>query len=190
MIPLTGLTKTILSEQVTLPPMVNPQTPQVAFSQPFDVRANSNVRISASAPVNNSWADLDVDLVNDQSQEVESVNVPIEYYQGVDDGESWSEGGQSQDATLSSLPAGKYTLRVEGSWQDSTQQMPVSVKVEQNVNRGVNFCCAFGILLIIPLLNLFRKISFESRRWKDSMFGSSASSGSNDSDDSGYSSDD
>ena len=47
---------------------------------------------SATAPVNNSWADLDVDLVNDQSQEVESVNVPIEYYSGAEDGESWTEG--------------------------------------------------------------------------------------------------
>jgi uncharacterized Zn finger protein (UPF0148 family) len=182
MIPLSGFTNTVLSEQITLPPMTNPQTAQVAFSQPFDLKANRNVRITASAPVSNSWADLDVDLVNDQSQEVESVNVPIDYYQGVEDGESWSEGGQQQDATLSSLPAGKYTLRVEGTWQSSTQPMPVNVKVEQNVNRGVNFCCAFVVLLIFPLLNLFRKWGFESRRWKDSSFGPgwSSSSGSDD----------
>ena len=178
MIPLTGLTKTILNQQIMLPPMTNPQTPQVVFSQPFPIKANGNVRITANAPLNNTWADLDVDLVNDQSQEVESVNVPISYYSGVEDGESWTEGDQSQDAILSSLPAGQYTLRVEGTWENATQPMSVSVKVEQNVNRGVNFCCAGVVLLIIPLLNLFRKISFESRRWKDSMFGSSSSSGS------------
>jgi Zn finger protein HypA/HybF involved in hydrogenase expression len=187
MIPLTGLTKTILNQQIQLPPMTNPQTPQVVFSQPFEIRGNSNVRITANAPLNNTWADLDVDLVNDQSQEVESVNVPISYYSGVEDGESWSEGDQSPDAILSSLPAGQYTLRVEGSWENATQPMSVAVKVEQNVNRGVNFCCAGVVLLIIPLLSLFRKISFESRRWKDSMFGSGTSSGS---DDSGSSSDD
>ena len=190
MIPLTGLTKTILNQQIVLPPMTNPQTPQVVFSQPFPIKANGNVRITANAPLNNTWADLDVDLVNDQSQEVESVNVPISYYSGVEDGESWTEGDQSQDAILSSLPAGQYTLRVEGTWENATQPMSVSVKVEQNVNRGVNFCCAGVVLLLIPLLNLFRKISFESRRWKDSMFGSSSSSGSSDSDDSSYSSDD
>ena len=190
MIPLTGLTKTILNQQIVLPPMTNPQTPQVVFSQPFPIKANGNVRITANAPLNNTWADLDVDLVNDQSQEVESVNVPISYYSGVEDGESWTEGDQSQDAILSSLPAGQYTLRVEGTWENATQPMSVSVKVEQNVNRGVNFCCAGVVLLLIPLLNLFRKISFESRRWKDSMFGSSSSNGSSDSDDSSYSSDD
>ena len=62
--------------------------------------------------------------------------------------------------------------------------MPVSVKVEQNVNRGVNFCCAFIVLLIVPLFGIIRKWSFEATRWKDSMFASSSSGGSDDSDDS------
>jgi len=190
MIPLSGLTRTVLNQQIQMPPLQNETTPQAVFSQPFEIRGNSNIRISANAPVSNSWADLDVDLVNEQSQEVESVNVPIEYYSGVEDGESWSEGGQDQDATLSSLPAGKYSLKVEGTWQNWQQPMPVSVKVEQNVNRGVNFCCAFVVLLIVPILGLFRKWSFESTRWKDSSFGSSSSSGSDDSDDSDSSSDD
>ena len=176
MIPFTGLTSTVLSQQVNMPPMPNAQAAQTVFSNPFEIKGNRNVRITASAPVSNAWADLDVDLINDQSQEVESVNVPIEYYSGVDGGESWSEGGQSQDATLSSLPPGKYTLRVDGTWQNWQQPMPVNVKVEQNVNRGVNFICAFIILLIVPLVGIFRKFSFESRRWKDSMFSSSGAS--------------
>jgi hypothetical protein len=173
---LTGLTRVVLSEQITLAPTANAQAPQVAFSQPFELRPRSNVQITASAPVNNSWADLDVDLINEQSQEVESVNVPIEYYQGVDGGESWSEGGQSQNAVLSSLPGGRYTLRVEGTWEQFAQPMPVTVKVEQNVNRGVNFCCAFFALLIVPVLGLIRKWSFEASRWRDSMFASTGSS--------------
>jgi len=175
MIPIAGLTNTVLSQDVSLPPMTNATTAQTAFSQQFDVKPNRNIRISASAPVSNSFAELDVDLVNEQSQEVESVNIPIEYYFGSDSDGSWSEGSKEQDAILSSLPAGKYTLRVEGTWQDWQQPMPVSLKVEQNVNRGVNFGCAFLVLLIVPVLGLFRKITFESRRWKDSMFSTSGS---------------
>ena len=175
MIPIAGITNTVLSQEVSLPPMTNATAAQTVFSQPFDIKANRNIRISASAPVSNSFAELDVDLVNDQSQEVESVNIPIEYYFGSDSDGAWTEGSKDQDATLSSLPAGKYTLRVEGTWQDWQQPMPVSLKVEQNVNRGVNFLCAFVVLLIVPVLGLFRKISFESRRWKDSMFSTSSS---------------
>lgn len=180
MIPISGLTNTVLNQDVVLPPLVNATTAQAAFSQPFDIKANRNVRITAGAQVDNSWADLDIDLVNDQSQEVESVNVPVEYYTGSDSDGAWSEGGKTSDATLSSLPAGKYTLRVEGTWQNWQVQMPVSVKVEQNVSRGVNFICALLILMIVPIFGLIRKISFESGRWKDSMFGSSATNSDSD----------
>ena len=177
MIPFTGMTNTVLSETITLPPSA---APQVQFSQPFDIKANRNIRISASAPVNNSAADLDVDLINDQSQEIESVSIPISYYQGVEDGESWSEGSSANDATLSSLPAGKYTLRVEGTTENVPAPLPITLKVEQNVNRGVNFCCALLILAIVPILGLFRKFSFERSRWRDSEFGSSSGGSSDD----------
>lgn len=173
MIPLGGLSNTPLNETVTLQPTASATTPQTVFSNPFELKGNRNVRITANAPVNNSFVDLNVDLVNEQSQEVESVNIPIEYYSGTDSDGSWTEGDKTQDATLSSLPAGKYTLRVEGTWQDFSQPMPVAVKVEQNVSRGVNFCCAFVILAILPLLALFRKFAFESKRWSESMFGGS-----------------
>ncbi|HEX8638867.1 MAG TPA: hypothetical protein VF692_12440, partial [Pyrinomonadaceae bacterium] len=175
MIPLSGFGSTPLAQEIFLPPMANAQAPQTVFSQPFELKGNRNVRITANAPVSNSFADLEVDLINEQNNEVESLVIPIEYYSGTDGGESWTEGAQTQDATLSSLPAGKYTMRVEGTWQNWQQPMLINVKVEQNVARGVNFFCALIVLLIVPLLAIFRKLTFESSRWKDSMFGGSSS---------------
>ena len=134
-----------------------------------------NVRITANAPVSNAFADLDIDLINEQSQEVESVNVPIEYYNGSDSDGAWTEGSTTQDATLSSLPAGKYTLKVAGTWQKFSEPLNVSVKVEQNVSRGVNFCCAFVLLALLPIFGLMRKFAFESRRWSESMFSGGSS---------------
>ena len=180
MMAIGGFGSTPLNQTVTLEPTATATTPQTVFSQQFDLKANRNVRISARAPVSNSWAELDVDLINEQNNEVESVNIPIEYYSGTDSDGSWTEGSQSQDATLSSLPAGKYSLRVEGTWQNNTQPLEVSLKVEQNVSRGFNFCCALIILAIMPLLGIIRKFSFESRRWSESMFGST---GTDDDDD-------
>lgn len=180
MVPISGLTKTVLSQQINFPPMSAAAAEQTVSSQQFQIKGNQNVRVTASAEVNNGWADIDVDVFNETTQQiVESVNVPIEYYSGVEDGESWSEGGKSQDATLSSIPPGNYTLQVHGTWQNWQAQLPVNVKVEQNVTRGVNFCVALLLLLIFPLLNLFRKMSFESRRWKQSMFRSGGSSSDN-----------
>ncbi|MDM7923815.1 MAG: DUF4178 domain-containing protein [Pyrinomonadaceae bacterium] len=175
MLPFTGINTTVLSQQIQLPPMQNATAPQIIFSQAFDLKPNRNVRITASAPVNNSFVELDVDLINDQSQEVESVNIPIEFYSGTDSDGAWTEGGQTQDASMSALPGGKYTLRVEGQWQNWQQSMPVSVKVEQGVTRGVNFICALIALLIVPVFGLIRKFSFESRRWSESMFSTTGS---------------
>lgn len=190
MIPLGGLSSGVLSQQIVLQPTANATVPQTIFSQPFDLKGNRNVQISASAPVSNSFAELDVDLINEQNNEVESVDIPIEYYAGVEDGESWSEGGQNADVTLSSLPAGRYTLRVEGTKEKFAETLTVSVKVEQNVTRGVNFCLSFFLLALLPLLGIIRKFMFESRRWRESMFGGSSSSSGDDGDDGGYSSDD
>jgi Zn finger protein HypA/HybF involved in hydrogenase expression len=178
MIPMRGITKTVLNQQISLPAMANAGAEQTVSSQAFDLTSSKNVRITASANVNNTWADLDVDLYNEQNQEIESVNVPIEYYSGVEDGDSWSEGDQNPDATISSPGAGHYTLQVHGTWEQWQQPITVQLKVEQGVNRGVNFCCAFILLLIVPVLGFFRKFSFESARWRDSMFGASGTSSS------------
>jgi hypothetical protein len=173
MIPISGITSTTLSQQIPMPALTSATAPQTVFSQPFEIKGNRNVRITAGATLNNSWADIDVDLINEQSQDVESVNIPIEYYTGSDSDGAWTEGSQSQDATMSSLPPGKYTLRVEGTWEKWQEPISVSVKVEQGVNRGVNFCCALIALALVPFFGLIRKWSFEASRWKDSMFGAS-----------------
>jgi hypothetical protein len=172
MVPLAGSSAIVHRESITLvPPAAGGAN--VVFSKPFELKGNRNVEITASAPVSNSGADLDIDLINEQSQEIESVNIPVSYYQGVEDGESWSEGSPTNSASMSSLPAGKYTLRLEGSLDNIAQPLPVEVKVEQGVVRGINFICALIILAIVPILGLIRKISFESSRWKNSMFSSS-----------------
>ncbi len=176
MLPFTGITNTVLNQEMVLPPLANATTPQAAFSQPFDLKGGKNVRITASAQVDNSWADLDVDLVNEETKAVaETVAVPVEYYSGSDSDGAWTEGSRSTDATVSSLPGGKYTVKVEGTWQNWQAQMPVRVKVEQGVNRGVNFCCALLVLALVPIFGLIRKFSFEASRWKDSMFSTSGS---------------
>ena len=176
LIPLTGLGTTALYQDILIQRLPRPGTAQIVESQEFELKANRNVRVTAGAPVNNSWTELNVDLINAKNNNIEAVTIPIEYYHGVTGGESWSEGGKTNDATISSVPAGKYKLRIEGAWKDWQRPMPIRVKVEQSVTRGVNFWFAFILLAIIPVITLLRKFSFESRRWSESMFGGSGDS--------------
>ena len=53
MIPFSGMTKTVLNQQIVLPPMANATTEQIAMSQPVDLKANQNIRITAGAKVDN-----------------------------------------------------------------------------------------------------------------------------------------
>lgn len=175
MIPFSGFSSTAYSEEIKLEPMANQNATQTVFSKPFEIKGSRNVRITASAPtISNSWASLDFDLVDSNNNLIESVPVQVEYYSGSDSDGAWTEGAKSEDATVSSVPGGTYTMRVQGSWQKWQEPLPVTVKVEQNVTRGVNFCVAFLILAIVPILALFRKFAFESKRWSESMFGGSS----------------
>src|SRR5256884_3399665 len=67
----------------------------------------------SSSPVDNSWLALDGDFVNEDTGLIQAFELPIEYYHGVEDGESWSEGSHSNDTYVSALPEGKYTRSEE-----------------------------------------------------------------------------
>lgn len=168
LLPFTGDETIILSEKVVLDPPPGPNVPQTVFTSEFEIKANRNVQVVATADVSDSWADLDVDLVNEQSQDVESVNIPIEYYSGVDSDGTWTEGSRTQDASLSSLPAGTYTLRVEGTWEKFTTPIPIDIRVKQGVVRGVNFICAFLVIALLPAVGIVRWFFFTSQRMSQS----------------------
>jgi hypothetical protein len=167
----SGTERVVLSQTITIAPTnnQNPQ-PQILFSNPFELNGNQNVKIEASAPLQNSWIELDVDLVNTTSNAVESVNIPISYYSGVEDGEQWSEGSNDNYALLSSLPAGNYTLRIQATGDTGPNPVPVQLRVIQNTTTCGNFCCAFILLSIGPLITLYMRSWFEKSRWSQSMF--------------------
>jgi uncharacterized Zn finger protein (UPF0148 family) len=176
---LSGTSREVLSRNVTLQPLPNPDGTQVWFSDPFELAGRRNIRISAESPVDNSWVYLEGDLINDETGLVQSFPIDISYYHGVEDGESWSEGGTKDLAYSSAMPAGRYLLRLEGQWEKWQQPATLTVKVEQNVTHGINFLLALIVLSVIPIAMGIYHISFERRRWSESMFGG----GSGDSDD-------
>jgi hypothetical protein len=169
----SGSTKQVFSQTVTLPPLPNEDGTQVFFSEPFQLEGRRNIRIIGDSPVQNTWVYLEGDLINDETGVVQSFPIDISYYQGVEDGESWSEGGQEDSAYTSSMPAGRYVLRLEGQWERWQQPAVVTVKIEQNVTRGFNLLIALIVLSIGPIAMLIYHISFEHKRWSESMFSSS-----------------
>lgn len=160
----------IYKNSFTLEPRKNADDTQTFFSEPFDLKSLRNIRISATAPVNNTWVYAEGDLINEATGLVQPFAVPVEYYSGVDGGESWSEGDKAPDVNLSSLPAGKYTMRLEVQWEKWQEPQMLTVRIVQGVPRLLYWLLAMVAVSIIPLLVLLSQWSFEKRRWQDSAF--------------------
>lgn len=178
---ITSKNEKVMNASYEFQPLPNADGTQVVFSDQFELKGRRNIMVIGEAStIDNTWLYIEGDLINDDTGVVQSFPLSIEYYHGVEDGESWSEGKTNADDTLSALPAGKYTMRLEAQWEKWQQPMPVTIRIEQGKTRGVNFILALLALSIIPIFVLIWHIVFEQRRWSESMFGSS-NSGSDDS---------
>ncbi len=167
----SGSSKEVFTQTVNFQPLPNEDGTQVFFSQPFELAGRRNIRIVGESPVQNTWVYLEGDLINDETGVVQSFPIDISYYQGVEDGESWTEGAQTDSAYTSAMPGGRYILRLEGQWEKWQSPATVNIRVEQNVTHGINFLIALIVLSIVPVLMAIYHIGFERRRWSESMFG-------------------
>jgi hypothetical protein len=167
----SGSTREVFRQTVTLPALPNADGTQVFFSEPFEIAGRRNIRIAGESQVQNTWIYLEGDLINEETGVVQSFPIDIAYYQGVEDGESWSEGGQNDSTTTSSMPGGRYVLRLEGQWERWQTPAVVSIRVEQNVTHGFNLLIALIVLSIGPIIMIIYHVGFERRRWSESMFG-------------------
>jgi hypothetical protein len=174
----SGSTREVFSQSVTLQPLPDADGTQVFFSEPFELAGRRNIRITGESPVQNTWIYLEGDLINEATGVVQSFPIDISYYSGVEDGESWTEGSSKDSTDTSSMPGGKYVLRLEGQWEKWQQPATVSVKVEQNVTNGFNLILLLIGISIVPIIMGIYHINFERRRWAESMF-----TGGGDSDD-------
>lgn len=118
--------------------------------------------------VNESWAFITADLVNEATGEIESFEKEVSYYSGVEGGEYWSEGSRSTTHYLPAVKAGSYVLRLEVQQPTFGARDTVDVRIRQDVFRWRHALYAL-ILFAIPglILGIWRW-SFERRRWKDS----------------------
>ena len=141
---------------------------QVFFTEPVQVSGDGNIVIEGFANVDNDWLYVEGDFVNTLTNALSEFSLPIEYYHGVDQGESWSEGRKSRRIYLSSPEKGAYVLRLAAQWEQGRTPPHFTVRVREGVFRWPHFIAAFLVLCIPPFLAFVRFIRFESERWKES----------------------
>jgi len=138
---------------------------------PFTFSASGSMNeLSASAPLRNSWVELQCSLVNTVSGQSYDFTNGFSYYTGVDSDGGWSEGSTSQVATVSGIPAGTYKLIVAAGGADQTGQpliVPVSLSIRHDVAPWQNFWIGVLIILGYPGYLLYRHYAYERERWSE-----------------------
>ena len=153
-------------------------------TQPFEVAGSRQaLEYDLSAPVDNNWMELDIDLVNVETHQVAATSEQgIEYYHGYDDG-YWSEGSTVSKILVPAVPPGKYYLTVESSADPAISAMPFTVAVVRDVMVWSNFWIALVLVLAYPLYCWLRAYTFERARWLESDFTPSIYKSQSDDDD-------
>lgn len=158
----------VFDEDFLVKPPTQTDEGQVFFSGPIKIRANQNIEIQANTEASNFWLWIDGEFVDESSGVMQGFSLPVEYFAGVQDGESWSEGSRGSCTYLSSLPEGDYSLRLEMHGDPKNPTMQVHVGIRQDVPRLWYWFLAMLAVSAVPLAILLYQWSFESRRWSDS----------------------
>jgi hypothetical protein len=135
----------------------------VFFSEPFDIEARRNIRITCTTPERDSWVYVDGGFYNEKNGKVKEFTIGVP--------QNKAGPGRKRHKFLSSMPASKYTMRLNMKWQDSqTKSRTVKIEVYQGIPRLRYWLMLVGAILAVPLGVGVHHLSFESRRWQESDF--------------------
>jgi len=139
-------------------------------SKPFTLQGGSApLTILVSSNVDNSWASVQVALINEKTSDEEYASKDIEYYHGYEGGENWSEGSNDENFNLCGVNAGTYHLVVtpQKPPEDVTNNN-LSVKAEWNTPSMWNMVIPIILMAVITIVCYYLGLYFEQRRWAES----------------------
>lgn len=142
-----------------------------ALSEPFTVeRTDGLFEITMQAPVDNSWVWAGIVIVGPDEAPVHELSLDVGRFSGVEDGESWSEGSDS-DGTMFKLTApGAYRLFVDGEGGggaegEPSHNEPITLRVYENVGLVRWYLLWAAALAVVPIAAFAWARSREARRW-------------------------
>jgi len=152
-------------------------TSQMLVSRSFEVRGPAALAVTLEAPdITNHWVELTASLVNEQTGRGYEFTRSLEYYEGVEDGESWREGTRAAEAVLSAVPSGRYHFNFYPTVDKGTGVAQFTWRAEVNTPLWSNFWLVLGALAVVPVVVGWRRNAFERERWENSDFAPNATS--------------
>ena len=141
-------------------------------TSPFQLTGrDSNVEVSIKTNLDNNWAYFSFALINEDTGQAFDFAREVSYYRDSDG----SEGSPDNNVIIPAVPSGKYYLRVEPEMDRGAAPMSYQLIVRRDVPNNIFFWLAALLLLIPPIATTIRATGFESRRWRESDYGSAFS---------------
>ncbi|WP_162126551.1 DUF4178 domain-containing protein [Flavobacterium phycosphaerae] len=142
------------------------------ISPAFELKGSSApMNITVSSNVDNSWANLQIALVNEKTGEETYANKDVEYYHGYTDGENWTEGSTSEDFNLCGVSQGKYHLVLTPmKAPEDVTNTDIYVKASWNKPSSRNVWMTIIFMGAFMALMYFINKYFETSRWEDSNY--------------------
>ena len=163
-------TASITSNSIAAPPATDTDEFKSFVTPSFNINDEaSNIEFNLSSPVDNNWLEATIVLVNEDDNKTWEVSKGIEYYSGVESGESWSEGSRTAEIMVSNIPKGKYHLNVYPA-AGSRSQTYIDIKATANSSMWRNTLLTALLLCIYPAYCWVRMRYFEKSRWDNSDF--------------------
>jgi hypothetical protein len=135
----------------------------------FEIKKTGALQLLYESDCYNNWSEAEVELVNEATGESRGTIIGAEYYAGTDSEGSWTEGSKTSDQIISSVEAGKYHLLITPfRGTSNTSGAMFTLKLTQGVSIGSNLLCCALLLVLVPVIQYFRRRSFESSRWSSS----------------------
>lgn len=128
----------------------------------------SNVELRIDTDLSNAWAYFNLALLAENGGAGYDFGREVSNYAGVDQGESWHEGSPRDKVVLSSVPPGRYYLRVEPERDESGAPFSYTISIRRDVPRVWPFLLALVLLAIPPIAAYFGELNFEYARWRES----------------------
>ena len=142
-------------------------TNKTRVSAPFRIAGShpQSLQFDFITPVNQSWVELDVDLVNTQTKAVRELSLGAEYWSGNDEGEYWSEGSQQATELIPAVEPGEYQLVMDIDGSPELGQAEFSIEITRDVMIWSNVLLGLVLLFAYPLFRWIREHAFERERW-------------------------
>ncbi len=178
--------KQLFSEQIVFPAgqfTTSGTTPHFTLT-----KSESNLQVNLNTSVNNSWLEAEGSFVNTKTGKEYPFNKVVEFYQGYEEGEHWTEGNTSEDKVITGIPAGNYYLEYKVVQDSSVGSIPVfntvgaseykpvsgaspfQLEVLYDVPLHSNMFISAGLVVLIGIIIYLRFYFIDKKRWYNSKY--------------------